>query len=36
MIELLGSAKALMPEIWRRNSETSLEMAHGEIKALYN
>jgi hypothetical protein len=31
--ELLGVVNALMP-IRRRNSETSLEMAYGEIKAL--
>ena len=30
----LGRAKALLPEIWRRKSETSREMGYAEIKAI--
>ena len=32
MWNLLGLANARLP-IWRRKSETSIEMAYGEIKA---
>ena len=34
-IELLGKAKALLPTIRCRKTETSREMGHGEIKAYY-
>nr|DAO82888.1 MAG TPA: hypothetical protein [Caudoviricetes sp.] len=34
-IELLGKAKALLPTIRCRKTETSREMDHGEIKAYY-
>lgn len=30
----LGRAKALLPEIWSRKTETSREMGYAEIKAI--